>query len=111
MNYPIAWQGIKFDPPDTGIWIEPIFLPNDGLDNGLSNTDKVVPQGQFNVIVHSRPGAGIVGVQEAADKIADLYPKGKILAGLVRVSRAPVVRDIGVEKDRVSCVVVVQYSG
>jgi|GEM_PF-3856050 len=111
LDYTIAWPGLNFTPPDSGIWLEVIFQPNTGIDNGLAADDGVVPRGLLTIMVMTRPGSGIVGVQQAADSVMAAYPKNATLVGLVRVSRAPQVFDLNMQDDRLGVAVSVEYSG
>ena len=109
-NYPVAWPGVPFTPPASGIWIEPQVLPNQGLDNGLSASDAVVPQGLAQFIVWTRPGGGMLAVTSAAEALAAAFPKNGILSGLIRIQRAPWLTVLDSEPDKVGVLVTVPYS-
>ena len=111
LGYPIAWPGVPFTPPASGIWLEPAVLPNNGLDNGLAATDEVVEQGLCQVIVWTRPALGMVGVSAAARQVAEVFPKNSSILGLIRVQRSPYMTVIDSESDKVGVLVTVPYSG
>jgi hypothetical protein len=111
LSHPIAWPGRNFAPPETGYWLEVLFMPNQGIDNGLAPTDATVPQGIFQVNVFARPGAGIIGINTLAGQIKALYPKNATIAGLVRVQRHPYSVEINSEPDRLMIMVTVPYTG
>ena len=108
--YPIAWPGTTFEPPATGAWLQPAVLPNTGLDNGLAPGDGVIEQGIFQVMVWTRPGAGLMGVNAIATSIAALFPKDYRIVSLLRVSRNPYITTIDDGGEKVGVMVTVPYS-
>jgi len=111
LGYPIAWPGTDFTPPASGIWIEPMVMPNTGIDNGLAATDETTPQGLFQVSVFDRPGRGILAVNRAADDVKAAFLKNATITGLVRVQRNPWSFEIQPDADRLSVIVTIPYSG
>ena len=111
LGYPIAWPGTDFTPPASGIWLEPMVMPNTGIDNGLAPTDGTVPQGLFQVSVFDRPGRGILAVNRAADDVKAAFLKNATITGLVRVQRNPYSFEIQPDGDRLSVIVTIPYSG
>ena len=111
LGYPIAWPGTDFTPPATGVWLEPMVMPNTGIDNGLAPTDGTVPQGLFQVSVFDRPGRGILAVNRAADEVKAAFLKNATITGLVRVQRNPWSFEIQPDGDRLSVIVTIPYSG
>jgi hypothetical protein len=111
LDYEIAWPGVSFTPPSSGIWLEPTFQPNTGIDSGLAPTDEVVPQGMMTVLVMSRAGSGTIGILMAAEEVKAAFPKNSVIAGMVRVQRTPTVFDIGIQDDRIGVSVTIPYSG
>jgi len=111
LGYPIAWPGTDFTPPASGIWLEPMVIPNTGIDNGLAPTDGTVPQGLFQVAVYDRPGRGILEVNRAADDVKAAFLKNATITGLVRVQRNPYSFEIQPDGDRLSVIVTIPYSG
>lgn len=111
LTYPVAYPGFNFTPPSEGVWLEVLFRPNEGIADGIADTDSVVPQGIFQVNCVARPGAGIAAIQAAADKVAALYAKGTTLSGKVRISRQPYSTELAPMNDRMMVFVTVQYSG
>jgi len=111
LGYPIAWPGTDFTPPATGVWLEPMVMPNTGIDNGLAPTDGTVPQGLFQVSVFDRPGRGILAVNRAADEVKAAFLKNATITGLVRVQRNPWSFEIQPDGDRLSVIVTIPYTG
>ena len=111
LGYPIAWPGTDFMPPASGIWLEPMVMPNTGIDNGLASTDGTVPQGLFQVAVYDRPGRGILEVNRAADDVKAAFLKNATITGLIRVQRHPWSFEIQPDADRLSVIVTIPYTG
>ena len=111
LGYPIAWPGTDFTPPASGIWLEPMVIPNTGIDNGLAPTDGTVAQGLFQVAVYDRPGRGILEVNRAADDVKAAFLKNATITGLVRVQRNPWSFEIQPDGDRLSVIVTIPYTG
>jgi len=111
LGYPIAWPGTDFTPPASGIWLEPMVIPNTGIDNGLAPTDGTVAQGLFQVAVYDRPGRGILAVNRAADDVKAAFLKNATITGLVRVQRNPWSFEIQPDGDRLSVIVTIPYTG
>jgi len=111
LGYPVAWPGIDFTPPSSGVWLEPMVMPNTGIDNGLAPTDGTVPQGLFQVSVFDRPGRGILAVNRAADEVKAAFVKNATITGLVRVQRNPWSFEIEPNGDRLSVIVTIPYTG
>ena len=110
LGYDIAWPGLNFTPPESGVWLEVTFLPNRGIDDGLANDSDVVPQGIYQVMAVARPGTGLFPVTNAAQSVIDSLPKGTNIAGLVRVHRHPYQGSAIKEGDRVMIPVTIEYS-
>jgi hypothetical protein len=112
LGYPVGWPGDDdFTPPATGIWLEPMFIPNTGIDNGLAATDTTIPQGIFQVGVFDRPGRGVLAVNRAADDVKAAFLKNATITGLVRVQRHPWSFEIQPDADRLSVIVTIPYTG
>jgi hypothetical protein len=114
LGYPILMPGLTgaaATPPESGIWLEPMVMPNTGIDNGLAPTDGTVPQGLFQVAVYDRPGRGVLAVNRAADDVKAAFLKNATITGLVRVQRNPWSFEIQPDGDRLSVIVTIPYSG
>ena len=108
-GYPIAYEGIKFCPPDSGPWLELSFLPNEGIDQSLSS-DSVLSQGILQVNVCNRPNTGIIELNQIAETVMALFPKSTSIFGLVRVSRSPYTSSVITLDDRQILPISISYS-
>lgn len=78
---PVAWPGIPFEPPATGMWLEARHFPGEPVDLIWDNDTQQNSMGFFQVSVFWRPGTNTgQNSQLAASEIADLviahFPKG-----------------------------------
>lgn len=84
----IMWPGIQETPPETGIWLEPGFFPNEPNDIAWDNDACVDTRGFFQILIYFRPGQGLIDPSELADALIAYFPKGSDL-GPVRVRKRP----------------------
>ena len=111
LGYPIAYPGIDFTPPASGVWLEVTLFPNEGIDSGLGYSSTTIPQGIFQVSAVDRPGNGVFPVTNAAQEVQSAFPKGTTIAESVRVQRSPYQMDPIFEGDRLYIPVTIPYSG
>lgn len=124
LGYPISWPGVtgedaagnavtSFQAPTgaNAVWLEVMFMPNQGIDNGLSPNDGVVPQGIYQVSVMGRPEVGPFTLNDVADQVKALYPKNATISGLVRVQRHPYSIELQPSDDRMMVMVTIPYTG
>lgn len=111
LGYQVSYPGYNFTPPDSGVWLEVMFFPNRGIDYDTGNTDEVTPQGNFQVMVHDRPGSGVTTIDTAVQEVMATYPKGTRIEGNVRVYRPAYVNELDPEDARMTKIVTIPYSG
>lgn len=109
LGYPVAWPGVDFTPPATGVWLEVLFFPNQPLDPTLSSAG-IIPRGFLQIEACTRPGGGIQSAQEAAEAVLAVFPKLTSISGLVRVYQTPYAAAPLVDGDRISVPVTISYS-
>ncbi len=86
---PIAQPGIPEDPPETGMWLEARFFPNETLDLVWNNNAKVQVRGYLQVSVAWRPSEdSLMAASRVADTIVDVFKKG-LEVGPARVKKTP----------------------
>jgi len=100
LGYLVAWPGVDFTPPDSGIWIEPVVIRGDGIDIGLPMDSVVLPNGTLRVGVIGRPGNGVVSLFEAAETIASVLVKGTRFQDGSFISTNPIVGSVIIEQDK-----------
>jgi hypothetical protein len=115
LGYPIAFHGIPFTPPASGVWLQVMIMPNEGIQQGIGNSATVIEQGIYQVMACRRRvdgtiTGGLTPIQAAAEQVQAAFPRGKIISGLVRVQRAPYQSSIIEDDDRMMIPVTVPYS-
>lgn len=114
LGYPVIYEGFTKTPPSTGVWLQVSFFPNRGIDYDTANTEEVVPQGNFQVEVFTRPFKSLAektALDTAIFSVMSLYAKGTAITGRVRVYRPPYANGLDPLPDRISTVVTIPYSG
>jgi len=107
----VLWPGLNQEPPDTDLWLEPGFFPNEPVDDTWPNDSCAEQRGFFQVLVGYRPGAGEIAPSELADAVVALFSKGTDLGGVVvrkQPTRGPSFVDEG---DKLLIPVTVYYRG
>lgn len=84
----IMWPGIQEKPPQSGMWLQPSFFPNETGDLAWDNDACVDTRGFFQVLVYFRPDQGQIDPSELADALIAFFPKGSSM-GPVRVRKRP----------------------
>lgn len=91
---PIMWPAKNEEPPDTGMWLEPGFFPNEPIDEAWDD-GCLISLGFGQVLVSGRPNDPLVApggqlsrFYEVADALVDWFPKSMVL-GPVRVRKTP----------------------
>jgi hypothetical protein len=84
----ILWPGVNEDPPQSGMWLQPGFFPNEPEDIAWGDDSCVDTRGFFQILVYYRPGQGQEAPSEMADALIAFFPKGLAL-GPVRVRKRP----------------------
>jgi len=84
----IMWPGIQGDPPESGIWLQVRFAPNEPYDIAWDDDACIDTRGHVRILVYFRPGQGQIVPSELADALIAFYPKGSSL-GPVRVRKRP----------------------
>lgn len=88
----IAWPGVDFTPPGDGLWIEVSFHANEPAFNEIGYSSPVRRDGWLQMSVVTRRGAGVIGVLDMAEDLADHFPAGAVYTSNgvdVRITRKP----------------------
>ena len=83
----IAFEGASFTKPTSGVFLEPLLLPNITLNNEISGTRKT-HLGIFEVKCWGRSGKGMGAVEQLTNSIINLFPLVPKVAA-VSVERTP----------------------
>ena len=110
-DVPVAYPGVGFEPPTSGVWLELQWVPNDTVNYGMANDAPVLRQGMAQVGVCYRPGAGVVSGLTVANAVIAAFPKGTRIANEVRVYRKPWIAAIIQDPERVMHPVTIPWQG
>lgn len=109
LGIPVSFEGIKFEQPASGQWLELSILPNDGIDQSLAGNN-VLAQGIFQVNVCDRPNTGLIPLQQLSETVAALFNKNTLVSGLVRVARKPYTSSALSLDDKLVIPLTIEYS-
>lgn len=108
---PVGFPGVGFAPPDSGLWLEAQWMPNETVNYGLADDAPSLLQGMAQVGVCCRPGAGIMEPLGIADMVIVAFAKGTKFANSVRVYRKPWVSGAIEDPERVMHPVTIMWRG
>lgn len=108
---PIAMPDVGFDPSSSEAFLEARYFRNAPLWEGLAGG--VVDQGLLVVSVMWPKGQGVIAMNEAAQKIADHFPKGLTLKSGstgVKLNKEPVIASPLTEGDKTIVAVSISWT-
>ena len=70
---PIAWEGLPFTPPTSGVFLQPIMLRSNRVSPSV-DASSVRVRGDFQVNVVVRDGVGSALADTIAEEVMALYP-------------------------------------
>ncbi len=86
-SLPVAWEGVEFSKPASGVWLQPFLLPAATLNYTL-NCYRSTFVGTFQVNVWSRQGKGFKEAETVADELVASFPVMPKV-GYVSIERTP----------------------
>lgn len=107
---PVSFPAVGFDTPDSGLWLELQWFPNETQNYGTADNGPSLLQGVAQIGVCDRPGRGLAPAHQLADAAVAAFGKGLTFAG-VRVYRKPWVASVIADPDRVMLPVLVSWRG
>ena len=107
---PVAWPNVHFTPPQTGLWAEVRWFPNETVNYGIGNDGPAQLRGFFQVTCCDRAGRGSFDAAELADAVIAAFAKGSEF-GPVRVERKPWASSALDADDRTVVPVTIRYQG
>lgn len=82
------YDGSEFDTPDTGIWLESRYFPNEH-DDILWADDSPVQMGFFQVSVYFRNDVNEARADAEATNVIAQFPRGLQINGGIRIKKRP----------------------
>lgn len=110
IDLPVYYEGVDFNPPDRGQWLEFKHFPNENVKTFKADDGRVLERGFVQVCVYDRIGSGVMPAIRTAEKVSDVYPSGFVLGG-VRVSKKPHISKPVIEGDRLFIALTINYHG
>jgi len=84
----ILYPGLKTEPPQRGMWLQPMVFPNEPDDIAWDNDACIDTRGFLQILIYFRPGMGVIEPSVLADALIAFFPKGSTI-GPVRVLKRP----------------------
>ena len=84
---PIAFEGASFAKPATGLYMEPLLVPNITLNNEISGQRRTY-LGIFEIKVWGRSGRGMGAVEQLLASLTALFPLVPKV-GVVSIEKTP----------------------
>ncbi len=106
---PVAYPGIKFTPPQSGYWLEPLVFRNQPID-GANPDFAPLDRGVLQITVCMRPGIGIVGLTNISNQIRSAFPKNTKFSDGLKITATPYNLTVITEDDRIILPVSMTYS-
>ncbi len=107
---PVAFPGVTFDTPASGLWLEASWIPNVPLNYGTANDGPTLERGLAQVNACDRPGRGIGPALALAERVRAALGKGTMF-GRVRVYEKPAINQLPEEPSRLTASVTIRWSG
>lgn len=107
---PIAWPGVNFTPPGAGEWLEARHFPNQPRNLGWESNAAQEYVGFVQVSACARPGSGIVGITQLAERVIEHFAKGTPI-GPVKTSVRPYLAPAVTESTHIFIPVTIPYLG
>lgn len=70
---PVAWEGVPFNKPTSGIWVQPFMVSNTPVCANIG-AQRFRTIGTYQINVFFKDGEGSAKVEAFANQIAALYP-------------------------------------
>ena len=106
----VAYPGVPFDVPASGLWLEITWVPNLPLNYGIANDGPTLERGLASITVGGPSGGGTLPVIQLAEKVRQEFGKGTRWGG-VKVYSKPAINVLPSEPHRVAAVVTAQWHG
>lgn len=98
-SVPVAYPGVSFTPPPSGLWLEVLAFWNGGDDLGMAARSNAYDQGFFRVLVCSGTGQGFGPVMDMAELLRAQFPIDTRFGG-ARTERTPTLSGPTIDTQR-----------
>lgn len=108
-NIPVAYEGVAFDKPLTGNWLEVVFLASNTM-NPTVDGSRIRKTGVFQVTCYVPSGRGLRALDMLAEDIVNLFPfDQKELYQTFSVEQTPNTSQAMIDTKYLCCAVRVKY--
>mgnify|MGYP003592277724 CR=1 FL=1 len=104
----VAWPGVPFTPPASGVWYKPAILPG-GVDVAGGVGGSVHQNGDFQVSVFAPAGTGTTALHAAADALVAHFDRVLLASGFLHCG-VPEIGPLLQEADWLQLPVTVPYT-
>ena len=108
---PISQQGLPFDQPNGGEWLELVFLPNDYAGSQINTTGATLPRGIFRINACDSRKEGLRAATERAEAVKAAFPIRTDIVDQVAVSKVPVLGMPMIDAGVIRIPVTIEYHG
>lgn len=106
---PVKFLNVSFDPPNSGLWLELVYLPNPPSDTTWG--DERVYRGFMRLILHyPNDGGGSYSAMDLAESIMRYYSKSKRLNNVLTLLNQPRVSTVLEHEKGLSIPITLEYS-
>ena len=107
----ISQQGLPFDQPNEGRWLELLFLPNDYAGSQINTTGATLPRGIFRINACDSRKEGLKAAMEHAEAVKAAFPIRTPIVNQVAVSKVPVLGMPMIDAGVIRIPVTIEYHG
>ena len=111
VGLPISYPGVNFDQPNTGEWLELLFLPNDYAGSQINTTGVTLPRGIFRINACDSRKIGLKDATVNAEAVKAAFPIRTTIVDQVAVSKVPVLGMPMIEEGVIRIPVTIEYHG
>lgn len=105
---PVAYPGVEFSVPSSGLWLSIDWVPNRPAEYGISNDGPSMDRGLAIIAANGEPGIGLMPVLTLAEKARQAFGKGTRF-GAMKVYTKPAITVLPPEPHRLSAIVTAQW--
>ena len=108
---PISYPGVNFDQPDSGLWLELVFLPNDYAGSQINTAGATLARGIFRINACDSRKIGINEATANAEAVKTAFPIRTNIIDQVSVSKVPVLGMPMIDDGVIRIPVTIEYHG
>ena len=107
----VSYPGENFGQPNTGKWLELVFLSNDYAGSQINPSGATLPRGIFRINACDSRKEGLKEVTEQAEAVKAAFPIRTQIVDQVAVSKVPVLGMPMIDAGVIRIPVTIEYHG